>query len=120
MNFESIIVRLGGLIGPNRHPIFALAGKENLSNPQSPINYIHQKDAVAILLKIVENWSGNQTYNAVTPFHPPRKEYYEKMAIIKGLSPPIFKKKGIKGGIISSDKVIRKINCQFSVKNLLI
>ena len=34
----------------------------------------------------------------------------EKMAIIKGLPPPIFKKKGIKGGIISSEKVIRKIN----------
>ena len=39
---------------------------------------------------------------------------------VKYSSPPIFKKKGIKGGIISSEKVIRKINCQFSVKNLLI
>ena len=119
-NFESCIVRLGGLIGPNRHPIFNLSGEKNLPNPHSPINLIHQIDAVAIILKIIENWKGDQIFNAVTPFHPPRKEYYEKMAIIKGLSPPIFKKKGIKGGIISSDKVIRKINCQFSVKNLLI
>ncbi len=119
-NFESIIVRLGGLIGPNRHPIFALAGKENLSNPQSPINYIHQKDAVAILLKIVENWSGNQTYNAVTPFHPTRKEYYTQMAKIAHLSPPKFEDKGTIRGTICSKKIVSELNCQFKVKNLLI
>ena len=119
-NFESTIVRLGGLIGPNRHPIFALAGKENLSNPKSPINYIHQEDAVAILLKIVENWSGNQTYNAVTPFHPTRKEYYTQMAKIAHLSPPKFEDKGTIRGTICSKKLVSKLNCQFTVKNLLI
>ena len=82
-NFESCIVRLGGLIGPNRHPIFNLCGEKNLPSPHSPINLIHQIDAVAIILKVIENWKGNQIFNAVTPFHPPRKEYYERMAIIK-------------------------------------
>ncbi|MAG19504.1 MAG: NAD(P)-dependent oxidoreductase [Flavobacteriaceae bacterium] len=119
-NFESIIVRLGGLIGPKRHPIFTLGGKENLPNPQSPINFIHQEDAVAILLKIVENWSGNQTYNAVTPFHPSRKEYYTQMAKIAHISPPKFEKIGTIRGTISSKKIVSELNCQFKVKNLLI
>ena len=119
-NFESCIVRLGGLIGPNRHPIFTLSGKKNLPNPYSPINFIHQQDAVAILLKIVENWKGNQTYNAVTPFHPTRKEYYTQMAKMAGLNTPKFKETGTIRGIISSKKVLVELNCQFTVKNLLI
>ena len=119
-NFESCIVRLGGLMGPNRHPIFTLSGKKNLPNPYSPINFIHQQDAVAILLKIIENWKGNQIYNAVTPFHPTRKEYYTQMAKMAGLSPPKFEETGTIRGIISSKKVLFELNCQFTVKNLLI
>lgn len=119
-NFESCIVRLGGLLGPDRHPIFSLSGKKNLPNPQSPINFIHQKDAVAILLQILENWKGDQTFNAVTPFHPSRKEYYEQMAKIAQLPPPTFEQNGAIRGIISSEKVLGELSCQFTVKNLLI
>lgn len=119
-DFESCIVRLGGLIGPNRHPIFKLRGKKNLPNPLSPINFVHQKDAVAIILKIIENWRGNQVYNAVTPFHPSRKDYYEQMAEIAGVLPPTFENKGTIRGVISANKVIVEFNCEFIVKNLLI
>lgn len=119
-NFESCIVRLGGLMGPNRHPIFTLSGKKNLPNPYSPINFIHQQDAVAVILKIVESWKGNQTYNAVTPFHPTRKEYYTQMAKMARLRPPKFEETGIIRGIISSEKVLFELKCRFTVKNLLI
>lgn len=119
-NFESCIVRLGGLIGSNRHPIFKLSGKKNLPNPLSPINFIHQKDAVAILLKIIQNWKGSQVYNAVTPFHPSRKDYYEHMAEIARVPPPTFENKGSIRGFISTKKVIVEFNCEFIVKNLLI
>lgn len=119
-NFKSCIVRLGGLMGPNRHPIHSLSGKKDLPNPQSPINLIHQQDAVAILLQIIENWKGNQVYNAVTPFHPNRKDYYTQMAKIAKLPPPTFEKKGTIRGVISAKKVVDDLNCQFIVKNLLI
>lgn len=57
--FESCILRLGGLVGPNRHPIFTLSGKKNIPNPLSPINFIHQQDAVSIILHIIENWQAH-------------------------------------------------------------
>jgi nucleoside-diphosphate-sugar epimerase len=119
-SFESCIIRLGGLMGPNRHPIFTLSGKRNLPNPRSPINFIHQKDAVAILIKILENWKGNQTFNAVTPFHLSRKEYYEQIAKIAQVPPPTFEQDGLIRGTISSKKIISESNYQFTVKNLLI
>ena len=118
--FESSIIRLGGLMGPDRHPITTLSGKKNLPNPLSPINFIHQKDAVAIILQVLENGNGNQVYNAVSPFHPSRKEYYEQMAKIAQLSPPTFEKTGAKRGIISAEKIVNELNYQFMVKNLLI
>ena len=119
-NFESIIVRLGGLMGPNRHPIYNLSKKKNLPDPNSPINFIHRQDAVVILLQLIQNWKGNEVYNAVTPFHPSRKEYYSQMAKMANLPPPTFENKGKIRGIISSEKLVLELNGQFKVKNLLI
>ena len=118
--FESCILRLGGLVGPNRHPIFTLSGKKNIPNPLSPINFIHQQDAVSIILHIIENWQGNQAYNAVTPFHPTRIDYYSEMAKIAALEAPAFEKSGIVRGIVSANKVRKDLNFKFLVKNLLI
>ena len=118
--FESCILRLGGLIGPNRHPIYSLSGKQNLPNPMSPINLIHLKDAVGITHYLSENWNGNEIFNAVTPYHPTRKDYYMSISKIAKLTPPKFEKKGRIRGEISSSKLLELTNYQFKVENLLI
>ena len=118
--FESCILRLGGLIGPNRHPIYSLSGKQNLPNPMSPINLIHQKDAVGITHYLSENWNGNEIFNAVTQYHPTRKDYYMSISKIAKIAPPKFEKKGKIRGEISSSKLLKLTNYQFKVENLLI
>ena len=119
-SFESCIVRLGGLIGPDRHPIYYLSNKQNLPNPKSPINLIHQIDAVGITLCLSENWNGNEIFNAVTKYHPSRKDYYVSISKIAKLAPPKFEKKGKIRGEISSSKLLELTNYQFKVENLLI
>ena len=119
-SFESCIVRLGGLIGRDRHPIYSLSKKQNLPNPKSPINLIHQIDAVGITLCLSENWNGNEIFNAVTKYHPSRKHYYVSIAKIAKLAPPKFEKKGKIRGEISSSKLLELTNYQFKVENLLI
>jgi nucleoside-diphosphate-sugar epimerase len=119
-SFESCIVRLGGLIGPGRHPIYSLSGKQNLPNPKSPINLIHQIDAVGITLYLSENWNGNEIFNAVTQYHPTRKDYYMNISKIAKLAPPKFEKKGKIRGEISSSKLLKLTNYKFKVENLLI
>lgn len=89
-NFKTTIVRFGGLIGEDRHPIKMLAGRENLDNPDTPVNLIHQKDCINIILKIIERGAWNETFNAVTPYHPTRKEYYHKKAEEMNLAIPKF------------------------------
>jgi len=119
-SFESCIVRLGGLIGPDRHPVYSLSMKQNLPNPKSPINLIHQIDAVGITLWLSENWNGNEIFNAVTKYHPSRKDYYVSISKIAKLAPPKFEKKGKIRGEISSSKLLELTNYQFKVENLLI
>jgi nucleoside-diphosphate-sugar epimerase len=118
--FETCVIRMGGLMGPERHPVYSLSLKKNIPNPDSPVNFIHQRDAVDIIFKLIENWQPNEIYNAVTPFHPSRKNYYTEMANIANISPPDFLPEGTVRGKISSQKVRDKIDFTFLVDNLLI
>ncbi|NHN25676.1 SDR family NAD(P)-dependent oxidoreductase [Flavobacterium jejuense] len=114
-NFETIILRFGGLIGEDRHPIKYLAGKENVENPDGPINFIHQEDCIGIITELIKKLLdtpeyfkqiGNQIYNAVAPQHPTRQEYYHKKAKNMNLAFPIFvKDTASKGKIILSTKI---------------
>ena len=89
-NFKTTVVRFGGLIGDDRHPIKFLAGRKNIENPDAPINMIHQEDCIGIIEKIIHADSWNETFNAVAPFHPYRKDYYTQKAIEWNLPLPEF------------------------------
>ena len=88
--FETTILRFGGLIGEDRNPVRFLSGRENIENPNAPINLIHQDDCIGIIEKIIVLNSWNKTYNAVAPFHPTRKEYYTQKATDLNLALPKF------------------------------
>lgn len=89
-SFKTTTLRFGGLVGEDRHPIKSLAGKKNIENPKAPINLIHQKDCIGIILKIIEKKSWNETFNAAAPFHQSREEYYMKKAVELNLALPEF------------------------------
>jgi nucleoside-diphosphate-sugar epimerase len=89
-NFKTTVIRFGGLIGENRHPIHFLAGRQHLENPEASINLIHQTDCIGIIEKIIEQDCFGETFNAVAPFHPTRKEYYTQKAITLHLPLPQF------------------------------
>ncbi|WP_125718283.1 NAD-dependent epimerase/dehydratase family protein [Flavobacterium ustbae] len=114
-NFETTILRFGGLIGEDRHPVKFLAGKENLENPDAPINLIHQNDCIRIIEEIINQSKWNEIFNAVAPFHPTREEYYSQKAIIMNFPEPKFssQKSNIKK-VISSEKIETILNYQFT------
>ena len=113
-NFETTIIRFGGLIGEDRNPTKFLAGRKNLDNAAAPINFIHQIDCIGIIEKIIDTNSWNQIYNGVAPYHPTRKEYYTKKAAEMGLEIPQFdESKPSTGKIVSSLKVEKLLNYQF-------
>jgi nucleoside-diphosphate-sugar epimerase len=118
-NFKTTVLRFGGLIGEDRHPVKFLAGRENLDNPDAPINLIHQEDCIGIILKIIENDSWNETFNAVTPFHPSRYTYYIQKAIDLNLALPKFNYANTSvGKTILSDKIETVLKYTFTKPNL--
>ncbi|MBN8565578.1 MAG: SDR family oxidoreductase [Flavobacteriales bacterium] len=116
-NFQTTILRFGGLISEDRHPIKFLAGRNNVENPEAPINLIHQQDCIQIIQKIIENEVWNTVLNAVAPFHPTRKKYYTEKALEQNLAQPQFNENEHSvGKTVSSNKLIQLLNYQF--KNL--
>ena len=110
-HFKTTVIRFGGLLSDDRHPVKFLAGRTNVENPDAPVNMIEREDCIGIIEKILkqvqhDNWEWNQTFNAVAPQHPTRKAYYHKKAEILNLPLPTFAEDSeSKGKIISSKKV---------------
>ncbi len=110
-NFKTTVIRFGGLLGDDRHPVKFLAGRANVENPDAPVNMIQREDCIGIIEKSLDfarddSWEWNQTFNAVAPQHPTRKAYYHKKAENLNLPLPTFAENSeSKGKIISSEKV---------------
>lgn len=124
INFKTTVIRFGGLIGKNRHPIYILVGRKNLENSEAPINLIHQTDCIGVIKAFLrqaqnDNWNWNETFNAVAPYHPTRKEYYTKKALELHLPLPEFDQiKPSVGKTISSSKVDIILKYKFQNSNL--
>ncbi|MCG8307629.1 MAG: SDR family NAD(P)-dependent oxidoreductase [Cytophagales bacterium] len=85
-----IILRFGGLVGPDRHPGRFLSGKTGLTTGHQPVNLLHLDDAVGSILRILKCDFGNETFNVVAPVHPTKQDFYTKMAEAIDLPPPVF------------------------------
>ena len=118
-NFQTTVLRFGGLIGPERNPAKFLAGQENVANPNAPINFIHQEDCIGIICAMLrqvenDNWKWNDTFNAVTPNHPNRENYYTEKALEMNLKVPTFVKDSNSiGKKISSKKLQGMLHYSF-------
>ncbi len=76
-NIETTVIRMAGLIGPNRHPGRFFAGKENIPDGLVPINLIHLDDCIGIIEHVINNDLWNQTFNGSAPTHPTKMEFYD-------------------------------------------
>jgi len=115
LNLKTTIVRFGGLIGPNRHPVTMLSGRTGLQNGGAPINLIHLNDCIAILKAIVHEGWWNEVFNAVYPEHPEKAEYYTSEAKKRGIPPPQYFGDAVqKGKKIRSRKLILVKNYRFT------
>lgn len=117
-NFQTTIIRFGGLIGEDRNPINMLAGKTNIANPGAPINLIHQEDCIAIICEMLNQVQHdnvrNEVFNAVAPNHPKRKDYYTEKAKQLHLITPLFNENETNiGKIVSSEKLEKVLGYKF-------
>ena len=116
-NFNTTILRFGGLIDDERHPSNFLAGRDNVSNPNAPINLIHKTDCISIIITILKKQLWNISVNAAYPKHTTKKDYYSNCCKQKNLPPPSFNySQESKGKIIDSSILVQLLNYRFKVK----
>lgn len=87
-----VIVRLGGLYGPGRGPMAALARRGTA--PQKPPNktlpLIHYRDAARAVFAALQHPQPAPVYLAVTPPCPTRRQFYEAACAHLDLEVPAF------------------------------
>lgn len=89
-DFETTILRLGGLMGGERHPVYHLAGKTGLQNPDGPVNLVSLDVVIAVILKVPEQEVWGETFVVVEQQHPSRKAFYTAEANKRNLPLPQF------------------------------
>ncbi|GGG41177.1 epimerase [Croceivirga lutea] len=99
-NFKTTIVRFGGLLGNNRHPVNHIVKKEQLTNGEELINLIHLNDCIGIISSIIQQNYWGKIVNGVYPYHPKKSEYYKNEASKLGLKIPTYVKK--------NEKIVKK------------
>lgn len=106
---KATVIRFGGLIGPDRHPVNMLSGRKNLSNGNAPINLIHLNDCIKIISEILKkDWWG-ETLNGVYPYHPTKQKYYTSKALGKGLQVPDYDVNSPKKGKVVSSYILTSV-----------
>ncbi|TRZ46415.1 hypothetical protein [Robertkochia solimangrovi] len=85
------ILRLGGLIAADRHPVTRLSGRTEIPDGLAPVNLIHRQDAIRLICKLIHDPGKESIYHGVHPYHPSRMEYYRDVAKKMELPLPEFK-----------------------------
>ena len=117
---ELVILRLAGLMGYDRMPAKYFAGKKGLTIGEIPVNYVHQDDVVAIILKAIQQNLGAGIYNVVAPEHPIRKAIYFKNCVDFKLERPEFvaaEPQSFK--VVNGNKLMQVLDYQYVYPNPL-
>lgn len=111
-DFETTILRFGGLIGADRNPArFLMKSARPVSN--IPVNLIHQDDCVGIIATILEKDLWGETLNACCPEHPLKKDFYGKAAQISGMPKPLISDQTEAYKIVDSSKLKRLLKYKY-------
>ena len=133
MGSNLTVLRMGGLIGDGRYPSSFLFRKQKLIDPKNiteemknrllqPTNFLHQSDAVSIIVSVIKNKWWGEIFNAVCSNHPPRWKFAKGEAKVQMeklyRDDPDFFKKSVGGKKIINDK-LKKKGYQFLVDDPL-
>ncbi|WP_426358821.1 NAD(P)H-binding protein [Pseudocolwellia sp. HL-MZ19] len=125
---ETIILRLSGLVGPDRHPGKFLKSGRLLSDPDATTNLIHQHDAVGLLFGLINAPAHSSIYNGSSHTYVAKRKYYEQAALELGLAKPEFVEVvntnsnndlSVANKIINADKIRNFLSYTFQYDDLL-
>lgn len=117
---DAVVLRLGGLVGPGRHPARFLSGKKNLANPLQKTNLVHQQDVIQMIEQCVLK-QATGVFNVCSSVHSTRKEFYTKVCEFNKMPLPEFveeQEEEIRW--VSNEKSKKQLSYQYLYDDLLL
>lgn len=84
---KTSVIRFGGLVGKERHPVKFLSGKTGVKNPEAPVNLIHLDNCILLISEIIQQGKSGMVFHGVEQIQLSKEVYYTEKA--KELSLPI-------------------------------
>lgn len=86
------ILRLSGLVGPDRIIVNRMAGKERAIPKSACINLVAKEDVIRAIESVIKrpDKTVGETFNVCSSNHPFKHIFYTEMCIAAGLTPPKF------------------------------
>lgn len=123
---QGIVIRLAGLVGPERHPGKFILANKTLSNSAAPVNLIHQQDAVGLIESLLQTPfaqvnNSQAIFNGVSDTHISKQQYYQAAAKALRIDAPFFAQEQTNETrrIVSGEKVKHVLNYKFVYPDLL-
>ena len=111
MHAESVILRLGGLMGYDRVAGKYTAGKVLTSDSRT--NYVHRDDVVNILINIIKNNIRDEVFDVVAPIQSTKKEIFAQNAKIFGFKETEFLSGDEVGKVLAPTKLCEMLGYVF-------
>ncbi len=122
--FKTTVVRFAGLMGRAHNPGRYFAGRE-MSGGDTPVNMIHDLDAIGVLERLIEKDSQSETecwgeaFSASADQNPDKRSFYNKACEVAGLPLPAFTEGEASWRIVNCDKLKRMLGYTFKYPNPL-
>ena len=116
------ILRLAGLVGPERHPGRFLAGKTDVANGAHGVNLVHLEDVISAITLLLQAPKGGHIYNLCAPAHPTRAEFYSLMARQMNLDAPVFRTETQNGHgkLVDGNRICNDLGFEYQYPNPLV
>lgn len=118
---QANVIRLSGLLGPERHPGKFLLANKTLVNSTARVNLIHQQDAVGLIIALLQEHYFAGIFNGVSDTHVTKQEYYQAAAAALAMDFPdkTLAKPDENSKVVSGEKAKQVLNYKFIYPDLL-
>lgn len=107
-----IVLRLSGLIGPNRHPAKYFLNRGIIENGNVPVNLVQLEDVLIAFSIVSDDSIKGEIFNLSWPEHPIRKDYYSTIAETYFNQKIEFLSEG-RGKIVDGTKIIAELGFKY-------
>ena len=112
-DYAVYVLRLGGLVGPEREPGYFFKDKKNIPGGEISVNLVHQLDVLEIMKHIILKDTPEGTFNICADEHPARGDFYPQRARQIGANEVTFIWGNEPERYVSNEKIKKKTGYTF-------